>query len=221
MKILSTILICLLSMATNAQTINFKIEATVTDTTEVKFAYLSTLATQISASSDKLFLKVPIVGGKFVFNSHFDLEGKSMQKAIMFLDKRDNITQEEVALKLKNMIWIPVLNPNLLRIVLEDISLRVENKHQMSTAVITDGGLYTNHYREWALAMRKDRKALIEFIRTHTASPLSLMAVAEMSPPEVGETIPANETSLALFNTLSPEIQASKDGQEIKKGLKR
>ena len=219
MKILSTILICLLSMATNAQTIHFKIEGTVTDTTDVKFAYLSTLAKQISVSSDKLFLKVPIVDGKFAFDSHFDLEGKSMQQAFMFLDKRDNITQEEVALKLENIVWIIGFQPNFLRVILEDTRLQVENKQQLSTAVITGGGVYTNHLREWAAAIRKGRKALVEFIWTHTTSPVSLIAIHDMLPPEPGETVPQNETSLALFNSLSPQIKASKDGQEIKKGL--
>ena len=85
MKTFFTIIASLFYYTLSAQTINFTIDGNIENPLNAKYAYLSTLSQQIPISSDKIFIAVPVVNGKFEFKGSFNLEGKMMQQACIFL----------------------------------------------------------------------------------------------------------------------------------------
>lgn len=221
MKILFVILMGSLSFLVKAQSISFKIDGLVEDTKGAKFAYLSTLSQQIPISSDKLFLMVPVVDGKFEFKGSFDLEGKSIQWANIFFDERGNITNDELALKFKNLIWVSGRDPHLIKIVLEDLSLQVKSREETKMAVVTKDGTYTKQSYDLLEATRrrgKDAKELASFIKTYPNSPISLKALLSISFSSNEEKNNV-EPIATLFKGLTKEIQMSKEGIAMKKEL--
>lgn len=221
MKIVFVLLMSSLSVLVQAQSISFKIDGLVEDTKGAKFAYLSTLSQQIQISSDKLFLMVPIVDGKFEFKGSFDLEGKSIQWASIFFDERGNITKDELALKFKNLIWVTGRDPHLIKIVLEDLSLQVKSREETKMAIVTKNGIYTKQSYDLLDAVRrsgKDTKELASFIKTHPNSPISLKALLSVSFSSADERRDV-ESVTTLFKGLTKEIQTSKEGIAMKKEL--
>ena len=217
MKIRFTFFLILFYFAANAQTINFKIDGEILNPKNASYAYLTTLSQQIPISSDKLFISVPVVNGKFQFNSSFDLEGKNFQFAAVFFDERGNITKEEVALKFKNIIWVTEREPHLLKIVLEDMTIQSKGRDEMLTAKITENGIYTKQYNEYRVAARAGRRDLVDFIIKYKDSPISLEALNRLSFKDFSQD--SKETLSSVFYKLSPAIRTSKDGQERKKTL--
>lgn len=217
MKIRFTIVAVLCYWAASAQTINFKIDGIVESSKSAKYAYLTTMSQQIPISSDKLFIRVPVVNGKFEFNSSFNLEGKNMQFGAIFFDERGNISKEEVALKFKNLIWVTERDPHLLKIVIENLTIQSKSRDEMLTAKIIKNGIYTNQYNEARLAGRAGRKELVNFITKHNTSPMSLVALQSLyfkdSSPDSKESVSS------VFYKLSSGLRNSKDGREMKKKL--
>lgn len=217
MKIRFTLCLILFYLTANAQTINFKINGEILNSKNASYAYLTTLSQQIPISSDKIFIKVPVVNGKFEFNSSFDLEGKNFQFAAVFFDERGNITKEEVALKFKNIIWVTEREPNLLKIVLEDMTIQSKGRDEMLTAEITENGIYTKQYNEYRIAARAGRRDLVDFIIKYKDSPISLEALQSL---DFADPSPNSKESLSsVFYQLTPALRNSKDGQEMKKRL--
>lgn len=217
MKIGFTFFLILFYFAANSQTINFKINGEILNSKNANYAYLTTLSQQIPISSDKLFIKVPVVNGKFEFKNSFDLEGKNFQFAAVFFDERGNITKEEVALKFKNIIWVTERDPHLLKIALEDMTIQSKSRDEMLTAKITENGNYTKQYNEYRIAARAGSRELVDLIIQHKDSPISLVALQSLY---FKEPSPNSEESVSsVFYKLSPALRASKDGQEMKKIL--
>jgi hypothetical protein len=217
MKTLFTIIASLFYYTLSAQTINFTIDGNIENPLHAKYAYLSTLSQQIPISSDKIFIAVPVVNGKFEFKGSFNLEGKMMQQACIFFDDRANISKDELALKFKNLIWVTGREPHLLRIILENLSLQVKGRDENSIANVTNNGIYTKQYYEYILANKKGRKELVDFIKKYKNSPISLIALQSVYFREEEQN--SRETVSSLFNELTLPIKTSKEGQAMKKSL--
>ena len=126
MKALITLILTFNTFLTFAQNVKFNIEGRIEDTKNAKYAYLSTLSQQIPISSDKIFMITPIVDGKFGFQGVFDLDGKAYQQACVFVDERGNISKEELLSKFRQSVWLIGREENLRGIILEDLTLGIE-----------------------------------------------------------------------------------------------
>jgi hypothetical protein len=218
MKIFFAILVSFISFTVSGQVIKFKINGVVQNSKEAKYAYLTTLSQQIPISSDRIFIKIPIVDGKFEFNGTFDLEGRNFQFANIFLDERGNITQEEVALKFKNLIWVSGRESFLFKIVLENFSFFTKSRNDIFTANITKDGVLNKDFIAYRAAIKEGKKPLIQFTKSHTTSPISLLALQSIS--FMGDAADKPGESIGeLFYTLSPKITNSLDGKSMKKTL--
>lgn len=203
-------------LTANAQEITFKITGTIQNPGKAKYAYLTTLSQQIPISSDKVFIKAPIVNGKFEFNGSFDLLGKNLQQASVFVDERDNITKGEVALKFKNLIWVSGRDPHLLRVYLENLDFVSPAADNMLPPKIISGRLTQDFYT--FLEGIKDRANIAAFIRKNPVSPVSLLALEHISFLREDDIKPRDSVA-QLFYSLSPELKNSNEGKALKREL--
>lgn len=219
MKILFIILVNIISQSVCGQVLPFKINGVVENSKGVKYAYLTTLSQQIPISSEKIFIKAPIIDGKFEFNGSFDLESKDFQFANIFLEQRGNITKEEVALKFKNLIWISGRENFLFKVVLENFSFFTKSPEDIFSATITKEGGLNKDFMAYRIAVKAGRAPLINFIKSHKTSPISLIALQSLS--FMGDAIDKPGESIEeLFYSLSSKIMNSSDGKSMKKILK-
>lgn len=218
MKFLFTVIGSIFSLALSAQTIQFKIDGTIESNKNAKYAYLTTLSQQIPISSDKIFIKVPVINGHFEFNGNFELEGRNLQFANIFFDERDNITKDEIALKFKNIIWVSGRDNHIVRMILENMTLQVKGKDEAKGAIIIENGILTKQFNVFSQFLRNDDVTkLIAFIKANSDSPISLNALDAICSFYKDDLKNLNETIPNLFNILSPKIKEGKDGQEMKK----
>ena len=209
--------------AVHAQTIKFNIKGTIANTVSIKYAYLTTLSQQIPISSDKIFMVVPVVNGKFEFNGDFDLKGEDFQFANVFVEERGNISKEEALSKFRRLIWVTGVRKNNRVIILEDLNLSINAYGETIDAIISEGGILTKQIDEWTKAIRAGNREMIQFVKRHPNSKISFYAVKEVlswynaafrdkvdswygSPSE-------------LFIILSAELRNSKKGIDLKKRI--
>jgi hypothetical protein len=225
MKALITLAILNISLSLSAQTISFNVQGTVKDTKDAKFAYMSTLSQQIPISSDKVFIVTPIVNGTFQLTGKFDLEGKPLQYACVFVDERGDITKEELQLKFKELIWVTERDNNLRKIILENLKLDIEQRDQMIASKIISGGGMTKQLDEHKLAIRAKNRKLIGFISKYPNSPVSLVAVEEYTaffyPPDKEKFKGWFGLPSELYALLSPRLKDSNEGQALKKKIEQ
>ncbi len=211
----------LLPFTLMAQSVKFNIQGTVKNTKGAKFAYLTTLSQQIPIASDKIFIVTPIINGKFEFKGTFDLEGRDLQHACVFVDERANISKEEVASKFRQLVWVTDRDNNLKHIFLENLKLDVQEYDQMKNATVVEGGTLTKELAGWNAAMRQGDKNLVEFVRKNPDSRVSFEGVESVTRP----VNPSKKDFLEsrwgspkeLYALLSERLKKSKKGIALKK----
>jgi hypothetical protein len=225
MKAFITLVILNISLSLSAQTISFSVRGTVKDTKDAKFAYMSTLSQQIPISSDKVFIVSPIVNGEFQLTGKFDLEGKPLQYACVFVDERGDISKEELKLKFKELIWVTGRDNNLRKIILENLRLEIEQRDQMKASKIVSGGGMTKQLDEHNQAFRAKNRKLIGFISKYPNSPVSLVVLEEYTaffyPPDKEKYKGWFGLPSELYTLLSAKLKNSKEGQDLKKKIEQ
>lgn len=212
------IMICIAPLCVSGQVIKFKINGVVQNLKDAKYAYLTTLSQQVTIASDKVFIKVPIVDGKFEFNGSFDLEGRDIQFANIFLDERGNITKEEVASKFKNLIWVSGRENFLFKAILENFSFFTKSREDIFASDVTKEGTINKDFIAYHTAIKAGRQQLISFIKSHITSPISLLALQSISFMGDASSKPGDSMT-ELFNNLSPKVKNSSDGKLMKEKL--
>lgn len=223
MKLFLTTTLLFLPFIAFGQEFSYKIKGIVNKQDGVKYAYLTTLSHQTTISSGKIFSMVPIIDGKFEFDGTFDLEGKKYQNACVFIDQRNNITKDEVISKFKQLVWVVGRDNNLKPIILEDITIEVNQSNNMSLSAILDKGTLTLQYYQSIEASNSGDKTLVDFIKKYPDSPISFNAVIE-----VNEMIDITDkerleaiwgTREELFMALSENLRNSKEGIALRKKI--
>lgn len=223
MRSLFTLAIVLSSFCLSAQTIHFKVKGAVKNTSNAKYAYISTLSQQIPISSDKVFIVTPIINGKFQLSGTFDLKGKPYQHACVFLDSRGNISKEELASKFKQLIWITGQDKHLRIIILENISLDVQERDKMIVSTVVAGGRLTKQLDEEGLAIIAGNKKMIDFIKTYPDSPISFDRVKNLCDFIDSRNKSRLESHFGslndLYASLSQKLRNSKEGIALRKEI--
>lgn len=221
-KYLVILLVFILSSA-SAQITKFTIKGVIANTDSIKYAYLTTLSQQIPISDEKIFMVTPVVDGKFEFNGTFDLEGKDYQYASVFVEERGNISKEEALSKFRNLIWVTGRRRNARLLVLENLTLSIDEYGKTKVSKIIEGGILTKQDDEYKMAIRDGGRQLISFIKKYPDSPISYSCVKETT--SLFDAAHRDKfTSLwgspsELFNELSPKLKNSKQGIELKKSI--
>jgi len=204
-----------------AQIKSFKISGIVHDVDSAKFAYLTTLSQQQTISSDKVFMVVPIVDGKFQFTGSLDLEQKKYQYACVFLDVRGNISKEETLSKFRRLIWITGKTKNIKKIIMEDLHLDITGYSKVIDAKVLAGGKLTKQSDETSLAIRQRR--LIDVIKKYPDSPVSFDQVSTVTSLtdqfNKDKSASLYGTPDELFEQLSLKQRTSKEGIALKKKI--
>lgn len=211
------------SCTVHAQTIKFTIKGTIANTDSIKYAYLTTLSQQIPISSDKIFMVVPVVNGKFEFKGDFDLKGEDFQFANVFVEERGNITKEEALSKFRRLIWVTGVRKNTRIIILENLTLLINAYGETKKAIISEGGVLTKQNDEIIAATRAGNREMIQFIKRHPNSRISFYEVKNFTSSydaankDKIESIWGSPSE--LFNALSAELKNSKKGIALKKRI--
>ncbi|WP_316834414.1 hypothetical protein [Pedobacter nutrimenti] len=225
MKYIITLFLVFFTLFSFSQTIRYRIQGKVKDTSEVNFVYLASLPKKLPSTTLEIFKVVSIKNGEFEFNGSCNLDEDLFKYGILFMDKRPNVTDKEVLSKLSNLIWVAGREDNLKRILFEDMQLQIENSDRMRTSTIVDGGILTRQKDELAKIYTDGNKQLVEFIRKYPDSPLSLDALALLTEIiniknkdrlENKAGMPPNE----MYNLLSDRLKKSKNGISLKTELK-
>ncbi|MBB2147616.1 hypothetical protein [Pedobacter gandavensis] len=215
------LLFLLFPFSSMAQTIKFTVQGTVENPKGAKFAYLTTKSQQVPVSSDKIFLVVPVVDGKFEIKGSFDLVGKDMQYASLLLDERGDISQEEVNSKFNQFIWVTGREKFMRRMILEDVKFEVLERDELKNGKIVSGGKLTKELRELENANKAADRSTLDFIRNHPDSPVSFEAVGNVTSlynPKKKEYFEGIWGSpKEMYDLLSPKLKNSKKGQALKK----
>jgi len=207
----------------HAQTIKFNIKGTIANTDSIKYAYLTTLSQQIPISSDKIFMVVPVVDGKFEFKGDFDLKGEDFQFANVFVEERGNITKEEALSKFRRLIWVTGVRKNTRVIILEDLTLSINAYGETKEAIISEGGVLTKQIDERTKAAQAGNREMIQFVKRHPNSKISFYEVEEVTSmynsahKDRYNSIWGSPSE--LFNELSAELKNSKRGIALKKRI--
>lgn len=213
----------ILSLSLTSNTIRYHIQGNVKDVTHVKFAYLSTLSQNRTISSSKIFMVTPVINGKFSFNGSFDLNGNDFQTACIFVNERGNISKEELASKFELLTWVIGRDNNLREIVLEDLTLEIEDLNKVKLSKVMSKGLLTKQSDDAGKAVRARNRKLLEFVKTHPDSPISFTNVVEstslfeLSRKEKYESLWGSP--MELYAALSKRLQNSKKGIALKKEI--
>lgn len=209
--------------AVHAQTIKFTIKGTIANTDSIKYAYLTTLSQQIPISSDKIFMVVPVVNGKFEFKGDFDLKGEDFQFANVFVEERGNITKEEALSKFRRLIWVNGKRSNAKIVILEDLTLSINAYGETKEAIIIEGGVLTKQVDERTKAIIEGNREMIQFVKRHPNSSMSFYAVKEVlswyDAAHKDKIESAWGAPSELFNALSAELKNSKKGIALKKRI--
>ena len=211
------------SCTVHAQTIKFNIKGTIANTDSIIYAYLTTLSQIIPISSDKIFMVVPVVNGKFEFKGDFDLKGEDFQFANVFVEERGNITKEEALSKFRRLIWVTGVRKNARVIILEDLTLSISAYGETKKAIISEGGILTKQIDESTKATQAGNREMIQFVKRHPSSKIAFYAVKEVTSSYNS----ANKdrynsiwgSPSELFNELSAELKNSKKGIALKKRI--
>lgn len=217
--ILIAVFFSILALFSEAQVINFNINGEYSGTDGKKFAYLTTLSQQRPKSSDKIFLKVPIIDGKFKFDGKFDLMDEFYQNACVFLDTRGDITKQEAVSKFYNIIWVVGREKNLHHIILENMQLKFVNE-EMSVA---SGGMLTKQHQELQHFYKQKSNILVNFIKQYPDSPVSYYAlegVYSLYDKEDYDRIQQiYGNPYEMYNLLSLRLKQTKKGIQLKKDI--
>lgn len=222
-KILFATLFVVSSFCASAQTISFNVSGIVKDTTNAKFAYLTTTTQQVPISSPKIFMIVPIIAGKFEFVGTFDLEGKDFQHACVIIEERGNISKEEAASKFKQLIWISGREKNMKIVMLEDVKLEIDSRQSTKEALVVEQGALTRQLDAYSVAVRAKEGAFINFLKKYSDSQLSLYQVEEhtssldLSSKEKMESIMGSPQE--MYDALSERLKVSLRGLAIKEKI--
>jgi|GEM_PF-1688131 len=224
MKTYTLLIFMLASVLLKDQNIHFNVRGIIKNTEHAKYAYLSTISLQDSSSRTKIFMVSPILNGKFEFHGTFDLGGKEdYQQACLFVNERGNISEEELASKFKQFIWVMGREKNLRNIILEDIKLDIQERDQMRVSKIVEGGMLTKQLGEKSEAVMGGDRKLLAFVKTYPDSPISLNAVQEVAKfyelPMKNRVESMWGSPAELFALLSERLKNSKKGIELKKRI--
>ena len=217
------ILLVFVASSASAQITKFTIKGVIANTDSIKYAYLTTLSQQIPISDEKIFMVIPVVNGKFEFNGTFDLEGKDYQYASVFVEERGNISKEEALSKFRNLIWVTGLRKNARLLVLEDLTLSIDEYGKTIESKITEKGILTRQSDEVAEAIKARNRKMIDFVKKYSDSPVAFYQVEQItslfdeSSRDRMQSIWGSP--LELFNELSPRLKNSKKGLELKKSI--
>ncbi|MGM9476843.1 hypothetical protein ACS5PU_10440 [Pedobacter sp. GSP4] len=198
----------------SAQVITFKIEGSIIDSTNAKYAYLVG-----PSKKDTLFKNVKIVEGSFLFNDSCDLDKEFFRYGFIFFDDRPNVSLAEIASKLKTRIWLVGASNELRYIVLEDIKLSFQKAADAKNAKIMKDGIFAKQIEE----LNKMRKSYTtsEFIKQHPDSPVSLYCLIGNvnfyeAPVEKSALEEMWGNPKELFEILSDRLKNSVLGKELK-----
>jgi hypothetical protein len=206
-----------------AQNINFTVKGEISNTDSIRYAYLTTLSQQIPISSDKIVMVTPVINGKFEFKGVFDLEGKDYQYASVFLEERGNISKEEALSKFRNLIWVTGLRKNARLIVLEDLTMSIDNYGKTKESKITEKGILTRQSDDVTEAIKARNRKIIAFVKKYSDSPVAFYQVEQITSMFDDSSKDRMQSiwgsPLELFNELSPRLKNSKKGLELKKSI--
>lgn len=223
MKVFITLIILSICFSLSAQTIKFNVQGTIKNTKNAKYAYISTLSQQIPISSPKIFIVAPIVNGRFQLNGTFDLDGKLLQYACVFVDERGDITKEELQFKFKELVWVTGRDSHLRKIILENLALEIGQRDQMIVSKIMSGGTMTKQLDEQTQSVRAGDRKFIEYIKKYPDSPVSLVAIQENNslyyPPKKEKHESLYGLPSELYPLLSTRLKHSKEGIQLKKDI--
>lgn len=216
MKSLSYFLLVLFPFFSFGQYVEYKIEGRILKPDSLKFAYL------VSTGTTDVFLSVPLKNGGFKFLGKAELGGKLIRYGYIFLDKRADVTLQEVKSKMKQRVWTLGLTPTLRSVVLENLSLKIENNNLVSKSVITQGGQLTAELDERAGYMKE--RDYIGFIKKYPDSPNSLGllqgVVRFMGLPMNGGIESAFGASAPeMYEALSDRLKKTNEAKELKKKI--
>ncbi|ARS42596.1 hypothetical protein CA265_24205 [Sphingobacteriaceae bacterium GW460-11-11-14-LB5] len=221
-KYLFILLVFMVSSA-SAQITKFTIKGVVANTDSIKYAYLTTISQQVPISNEKIFMVTPVVDGKFEFSGTFDLEGKDYQYASVFVEERGNISKEEALSKFRNLIWVTGRRRNARLLVLENLTLSIDEYGKTKESKVIDGGILTKQDDEYKMAIRAGGRQLISFIKKYPDSPISYYCVKETTSlfdaAHRDRFISLWGSPSELFNELSPKLKNSKRGIELKESI--
>lgn len=173
------------------------------------FAYL------IYSDKARTISKTKIEKSKFVFKLKENKAAGLFQTASIYLSNRGDISSDEFSAKINSGI-LKLDGPNVYMVVIEDISLDIENGEVISEAKITSGGKLTKEYSNYAEAVRSGK--FNEFVSEHPNSPLSLNMIDRIvdfkktfkNNPIFGPASPS-----LLFKKLSPSSQNTLEGKKL------
>lgn len=203
----------LLVAQTKAQTkISYNITGVIKNNITARYAYL--------VKGTELFSMTPIVNSSFNFKSSIDLGDELYKSAYLFVSERNDFTYEE----LKNLQEQGVIkldyDGNSKVVLLEDISLEIENSDQLKNAKITSGGTLTKQWMQRELAISKGEIPI--FVKAHPDSPISISLIQgsirfyklDIERAEIRFGKPKE-----LFALLTERLKSSKPGALLKKAI--
>lgn len=197
------------------QIIQFDISGSVVTQGSHRYAYL------VHTGVDKFLIKETIKENKFYLKGSLDKKNALYRTALLFLDKRDNITLEEVKSKIDQQVWLPGRDLHLLPIVLEDIVLTINSGENSKAAKIIEGGILTSQLQELSIATKNGKR--LEFVQKHPDSPISLSQISsilkyfKLNIAEGPETVFGSP--LAMYNLLSDRLKKTEQGIQLKKDI--
>jgi hypothetical protein len=196
-----------------AQTkINYNITGVIKNKTNAKYAYL--------VKSAEIFNKTPIVNSSFNFKSSIDLGDDLFKAVYLFVSERDNYTYEEVKNLQEQGVMRLGYDENSKVVVLEDISLEIENPEELKNAKIISGGFLTKQWIEKDLAITQGE--IPAFVKAHPDSPISINLM-QGSIRFYKLDIERAETRFGnlkeLFALLTEKLRLSKQGVLLKKAI--
>jgi len=215
MKILVFLAMLIWSTSLFAQLFTFEVKGHIEDAERAKYAYL------YSAGNKNLFLKVPLVGGNFKFNSNANLDGSLLRWAVIFVETRDNVTAAEVKKNLNSNTWILGGTPKIKSIILENIDLEVKKGSQINYAKIAGGGVFNKQLEELDANGNVNKINLFDFIKKYPNSPVSLLKLKglvnflKVLPAAKFEQIYGGSPQ-QMYVMLSDHLKQSKEGKLIK-----
>lgn len=182
----------------------------------------------VNLRTDSIFQAIPIVNRQFIYKakstfSKQDIAYDGFTKYVyLFIDKRSNITVEELRSKIKNQLWVPNRDSNIKTVIMENITLEIADINHLSEAKITDGGKLTRLLDEHRQQAQHDKREE-SFIQTYPDSPLSLFAVETiLRYYRILDRARAEQkfgNIEQMYNNLSDRLKQTELGIEIKKGI--
>lgn len=217
MKNLLTLVILLSALNLFAQKLPFEINGTIKAYGNSKFAYL------YSKGEKDLFLRVPLVNGKFNFKGETDLDGELVKFGLLFVDARNNVTAGEVETKLKKGTWIPEGTAAIERLILEDITLEITESGQINYPKIVGGGVLNKQLKECTDTDPAKKVKLLDFVKKYPDSPVGVLqmqsAVRFLKIPQFNGFDKVFGSSREIYASFSDRLKQTRQVITLKKDI--